>query len=626
MKFRTIKNARSVVSALSALCGVGITGCQGEVAFEEVVSAEQALGVITAPVVRVSANRALTACLAGATCSGNVDGKARQPRLSADGNKLAFFTRAVSGQANIYLDDLVTGARTAVVSLPDDVETDLDLSDDGRYIAFANAQGYSRIDVTTGARVNIAQPASRLNSNDNLDLSGDGRYLAFTSSVAHVSSDTNAADDVYVYDFTTATFERASLAPGGTQIIRGPTISGPQISGNGRYVSFRADNKVDINGIFTYDRVNRTVVNAGGFSYSAYTYSTVPSGYGPRLSADGRWTLFQRPSGWTAHMLADSVTGARMVVPMVDESMAPNDPVYQADLSPNGRYAVFSTRATNLGNPNPANNRKLYIQDLHTRELQEVSSYGAAGGMLAADPVVAGNRVAWLDIGPTETQLMVRALPSSSSVPTATVNHVAHYRPSSYAHVSAVTGSFVADMDGASTIAAISGSGTLLSPYGGTESIDVQLSLVNGQPEGYVWIDGSLDCGGTEMHRDMSYNCTPGVFWGGSAAGIDVSSYHQTVGTVRWSMVGTREVFLEFAGPIVNGDATRREYFTASLPLSSTTNAVYGKEYHIASTYEGLISSATTPPAAASTARTSASTHFTLVKLPTSSNSTISVG
>lgn len=71
-------------------------------------------------------------------------------------------------------------------------------------------------------------------------LSGDGRWVAFSSTAFDlVPGDTNAKEDVFVYDRATGTSVRVSVKTGQTQIF-GYASFAPSISDDGRYVSFHS--------------------------------------------------------------------------------------------------------------------------------------------------------------------------------------------------------------------------------------------------------------------------------------------------------------------------------------------------------------------------------------------------
>jgi hypothetical protein len=128
-----------------------------------------------------------------------------------------------------------------------------DVSDDGRYVAFASTSsnlvpedvnGTTDIfvrDTLTGTTTLVSGGLDGQPANDWAEfaatISGNGRYVAFTSRASNlVPDDTNNERDVFVYDRQTGVTSRASVFAGGRQ-IQGIS-SGATISHNGRYVAF----------------------------------------------------------------------------------------------------------------------------------------------------------------------------------------------------------------------------------------------------------------------------------------------------------------------------------------------------------------------------------------------------
>ena len=68
-------------------------------------------------------------------------------------------------------------------------------------------------------------------------ISADGRFVAFYSYGSNlVGNDTNAVEDVFVYDRSTRKTRRVSVSSAGTE--GNQYIYGPSISADGRFVAF----------------------------------------------------------------------------------------------------------------------------------------------------------------------------------------------------------------------------------------------------------------------------------------------------------------------------------------------------------------------------------------------------
>lgn len=213
-------------------------------------------------------------------------------------------------------------------------------------------------------------------------LSQDGNLVAFGSTFTNlVPGDTNKRADIFVYNRTTKTMEKASVGFGGAEA--NGWSGNPGISGDGRYVIFEstASNLVaageDTNGatdIFVYDRNDGTITlvskNDGGAvgNHNSMT---------PYISRDGKWITF-----WSAaDNLVAADTNAKADVFAVEWKATPrtmqlvskSGSGVQADddsqvsvISGNGRYVVFESKATNLidGTPDTNGNVDIFVADL----------------------------------------------------------------------------------------------------------------------------------------------------------------------------------------------------------------------------------------------------------------------
>lgn len=175
-------------------------------------------------------------------------------------------------------------------------------------------------------------------------LSADGRFVAFHSEANNlVPNDTNGTRDIFVYDTRLRTIERVSVNGNGVQA--NGISKAPSMSADGRYVAFKseASNLVpgDNNGrldVFVRDRWTNTIT---------------------RVCVDSNGT----------------------------ESNGKSEEIV---LSADGRYAAFSSHASNLV-PNDTNNEKdVFVHDLLTRQTVRVSvdSFGVEGGHDSGEPSI----------------------------------------------------------------------------------------------------------------------------------------------------------------------------------------------------------------------------------------------
>jgi Tol biopolymer transport system component len=244
------------------------------------------------------------------------------PAISADGRYVAFRSAAsnlvandTNGQEDVFLRDTANGA-TTLISVGHDVpqangdSRDPAISADGRYVAFRSAANNlvtsdgnaaddiflrdTQTDTTTIISLDTGGGWSNGASYDP-DISADGRYVVFYSAASDlVSGDTNGVLDVFLRDTQTNTTTRISVASDGTQ-ANGNSLN-PAISADGRYVVFQSDatNLVtgDTNGksdIFLHDTQTGTTTRVS--VDSSGTEGNNPS-HNPAISADGRYIAF----------------------------------------------------------------------------------------------------------------------------------------------------------------------------------------------------------------------------------------------------------------------------------------------------------------------------------------------
>ena len=307
------------------------------------------------------------------------------------------------------------------------------ITSDGRYVTFTSRASNLVADDTNGAedvfvhdrlthtsdRVSVDSAAGQGNGNSgswgaaiSID---DGRYVAFASSATNlVPGDTNAQPDMFVHDRSTGITERVSVDSAGNQ-ANGLNFWGPAISGDGRYVAFAssATNLVpnDTNGeddIFLHDRstgiTERVNVDSAGNQTNGY------SGFlGIAINADGRYVAFDSDAtnlvpddtnGQPDIFLHDRSTGTTERVSVDSAGNQANGWSEVEAISPDGRYAAFTSPASNLV-PNDTNTcpdwspscLDVFIHDRQTGATQRVSvdSSGNQGNKESGGPAISGD-------------------------------------------------------------------------------------------------------------------------------------------------------------------------------------------------------------------------------------------
>jgi RHS repeat-associated protein len=248
--------------------------------------------------VRVLASNATTrVSVASAGTQGN--GSSTSAAISGDGRYVAYqsaATNLVTGDTNGVFDIFVrdrTGATTTRLSLTitngqaNNASSAPVISADGNWLAFqstaTNLVGgdtngvqdvfarHRTIFGSTG-RVSVASSGIQANAASAAPaISGDGSYVAFHSSATNlVASDTNAAQDAFIFQRTTGTTTRLSVTSDGTQ--SNGASSYPSISGNGANTAFEslASNLVSNDTNVVFDVFLRaTTTQFAAFAYDA---------------------------------------------------------------------------------------------------------------------------------------------------------------------------------------------------------------------------------------------------------------------------------------------------------------------------------------------------------------------
>ncbi|MBU0678833.1 MAG: hypothetical protein KJ626_12040 [Verrucomicrobia bacterium] len=179
-------------------------------------------------------------------------------------------------------------------------------------------------------------------------ISANARFVAFVSGATNlVPNDTNAADDVFIHDRASNSTRRVSVHSGGSQ-ANGASVY-PSISSNARYVVFvsAATNLIDgdANGqadVFLHDGLSNTTERI-----SVHSNGTQANGdcIRPSISGDGRYAVFSSkattlvddgPNGATAVYLRDTMLKSTTLIDLGSSSYP------YIEISASGRYAFYS--------------------------------------------------------------------------------------------------------------------------------------------------------------------------------------------------------------------------------------------------------------------------------------------
>ncbi len=244
-------------------------------------------------------------------------------------------------------------------------------------------------------------------------VSADGRFVCFESRATNlVPQDTNGKWDVFVKDMLEGTTVRASVSSEG---VEGNDFSHMTvISDDGTAVGFMsaATNLVpnDTNDgwdFFVHDLITKQTTrinvnsqgeqdNQGADCDGCRVYK------GPSLSKDGRYVAFHSggtnlvdddTNGFFDIFRHDRVTGETIRVSLNTQGEQANSECWLRDMSPDGRFIVFHSAATNLVPDDNNDNRDIFLHDVETgvTERISISSEGNEADNINDSPRVSDN-------------------------------------------------------------------------------------------------------------------------------------------------------------------------------------------------------------------------------------------
>lgn len=337
--------------------------------------------------------------------------------ISSDGRYVAFQSGAsnlVQGDTNgvwdIFIHDRQSGQtyRASVDSIGGQGNHESQapkISADGRFVAF-RSQASNLVAGDTNAledlfvhdrltgqteRVNVdslgAESDDRVWS---LAISGDGRFVAFGSDATNlVPGDTNGDQDVFVHDRQLATTIRVSVDSAGTQVARGAGLS--SISEDGRYVTFGSDDTRLVTGdnnnahdLFLHDLITRETSRVSVGSLGAE--GNDQSGDGS-ISADGRFVAFGSEAtnlvpgdsnGRNDVFVHDRQSGIVSLISRDASGIQGNEDSYGPIITPDGRYVLFTSYATNFVTGDTNSRTDIFIHDRVTGSIER-ANLGALG-------------------------------------------------------------------------------------------------------------------------------------------------------------------------------------------------------------------------------------------------------
>lgn len=239
------------------------------------------------------------------------------------------------------------------------------------------------------------------------DISADGRWVVFATRSALVADDTNGAMDVYAHDRWTRQTVRASVGSDGGEGEHGSIA--PAVSGDGRFVAFITENPFDpidspgSNDIYVRDMQDGVteIVSVNSDGEIGGTASLIY--YGPAISADGRYVVFEHPKQGLVDddtdntgdiFMRDRLFGETSIVSVSTSGAIANDTCIGATVSDDGRFVAYYSDADNLVEEDDNGLKDVFLHDRDTGEttLISLSTDGQQGNSISyLRPAISGD-------------------------------------------------------------------------------------------------------------------------------------------------------------------------------------------------------------------------------------------
>lgn len=286
------------------------------------------------------------------------DSSAGGARASSNGEHIGFMT--ITPKAGVWVYDVANQTRTVQFDNFTRFGT-YEVTADGTLIIVEGAElleadansDSSLFAVGRDKTVTSLLPTESNGGPFNLSVTPDGNWIAFDSDSDNlVSGDTNGKDDVFVLDRSSGNIQRVSLTSVGAQIPNGATEA--SISSDGCRVAFYSTGAVvpgvsEGQRVYVRDRCTPTTMHA-----SENGFGSVFAGDNAAINSAGTHVAYTYDKGFDDYSqvaVKNLETGALVVASSISGLEYGDGDSNYADISGDGRYVAYRTRAPNLRAP-----------------------------------------------------------------------------------------------------------------------------------------------------------------------------------------------------------------------------------------------------------------------------------
>ena len=320
------------------------------------------------------------------------------PILSGDGSLLSFQSKTpfIPGTDpnyfSVYLADLnkfdislISAPFYDQTAIANNSSFPIGMSDDGEKILFTSKADNIVLDDNNNTddlftyykssgeivRVSVSSSGEEANGkNRGGDISGNGRFITFYSEANNlVNNDDNNHNDIFIHDLETKHTSR--INPDDSDAGPLKKLVAPTISNDGRFIAFIAKPVTPSNSkylAFLHDRLNNTT-NRISIS-ELEDGSTPPSVESPQISDNGNFIYYVIGNDIYKYNVFSKNT---VKITSTVDNQPTNSNSFSPSVSANGRFALYTSYASNLVESDHNNLPDIFLYDSESKETKMIN-------------------------------------------------------------------------------------------------------------------------------------------------------------------------------------------------------------------------------------------------------------